>query len=101
MAELVDEFDSAEQLAYEEAKKLLAVNPDHELLQYFVMAAEDMAEDGTPDPAKHRAIQTALKDRFWDRQRPWRDEHPMQVMAVVLGNYYRALRKANEEMAAP
>jgi len=97
MAELVDEFDSAQQLAYNEAQKLLAANPKHELLKYFVMPDEDMTEDGKPDPVKHAAIQTELKDCFWDRQEPWREEQPMLVMAVVLFNYYHALKKVNEE----
>lgn len=98
MAELVEEYDAAQQLAYQEAQKLLKANPRHELLRYFVMADEDMAEDGKPDPVKHAAIQTELKDRFWDRQEPWREEQPMLVVAVVLFNYYQALRKAIEEV---
>lgn len=99
MAELVDEFDAAQQLAYQEAQKLLKANPGHELLKYFVMSDEDMAEDGKPDPVKHAAIQAELQDRFWDGQKPWREEQPMQVMAVVLSNYYQALKKTNKELA--
>lgn len=98
MAELVEEFDSSQQLAYQEAQKLLKSSPKHELLKYFVMSDEDMTEDGRPDPVKHQAIRTELKDRFWNRQKRWQEEQPMLVMAVVLFNYYQALKKANKEV---
>jgi len=100
MAELVDEYDNAQVLAFQEAKKLLETNPEHELLKYFVMPDEDLLADGKPDPVKHAAIRTGLKNRFWDGEKPWHEEQPMQVMAVVLYNYYLALKQANAEAAA-
>lgn len=99
MAELVDEFDSAQKLAYQEAQKLLEANPLHELLRYFVMSKEEMSEDGKPDLVKHEAIRTEMKNRFWDRTEQWQEVESMLVMTVVLFNYYHAVRKANEEMA--
>ena len=95
MASWLDELEAGYALATEAARRLRELNPTHELLKYrFVPEGEET------NPEIEKQVRTELKNRFWNREKPWQDVAGAEVGAVVYGNYRTALLKAIEEEEA-
>lgn len=81
------EYDSAAALADAAVRKLHALDPTHELLKFWIRP------DGPVDPVAEKAIQTEMKDRFWDKPEPWKDQPGAVVVTVVMTEYYLAIQE--------
>jgi hypothetical protein len=100
MASWAEEAESAEELASEQVKKLQELDPEHELLKFFIACPEDYT-NGALDPEKEKTIQIEMKNRFWDANRgPWQQQPGAIVVTVVMSNYYLAVKKAVEGLQA-
>jgi hypothetical protein len=88
-----EEAISAEELVREAVKKLLALDPNHELLRYWILREGEETSDEI-----EAQIKTEMKNRFWDRSTPWEKEAGVIVITIVLTNYFVALRNAIEEI---
>lgn len=93
MSGWAEECMSAEELVIDRLKELMALNPDHELIRYWVRK-----EDEETSPEIEDRIKTEMKDRFWNRPKPWQKEAGIIVTTIVLTNYFVALREAVEEI---
>jgi len=95
MASWSREFEDGYALATEAATRLRELNPTHELLKYrFVPEGEETSAE------TEEQIKIEMKDRFWNRERPWQGVAGAEVCAVVYGNYYSALLEAIKEEEA-
>jgi hypothetical protein len=93
MGDWGSECESAIALADGAANKLLKLSPEHELLKYWFLGPE---EESNPDLEK--AVQTEMKNRFWNRLEPWEKQPKMIVTTIVCSNYYLALERAIKEI---
>lgn len=82
-----EEYDSAVALADTAVRKLHAFDPTHELLRFWIRP------DGPVDPEAEKAIQTEMKNRFWNKPEPWKDQPGAIVATVVVANYYLAIQE--------
>jgi hypothetical protein len=91
-----DEAESSRHLAVQAAKKLHDRNPNHPLLKYLYLPAEDIGPDGEPkDLAKEEALRLEFKNRFWRNETPWQqEENGALVRCVTNSNYMVALERA-------
>jgi ribosomal protein S18 acetylase RimI-like enzyme len=84
-----DEVADGIELAKTYASQLLALDPAHELLQYFELPnQEEWSEE------KIRAVNDRLFNRFWNKNGPWRSAPRSRVTAYIYGQYVVDLRKA-------
>ncbi|GEM_PF-5434350 len=88
-----EEYDSAVALVTDATAELLALDPKHELLKFWIRS------DGPVDPKAEKAIRTKMKNRFWDKPGPWQKQPGTIVSTVVMANYYLAIQKALKDRA--
>ena len=95
MADWGQEAASAEALAEHATQELRALNPGHELLEYWFVPAGQ-----TTSPELEEANRIRMKERFWNRSKTWQSQPGVIVVTVVCSNYYLALREAIREEKA-
>jgi len=89
----VDEFESGYALAQEAARRLKELDPTNELLKYLYVPDGEETNDEI-----EAALKVEMKNRFWDRDRPWQGVAGAEMCAVVFGNYWSALKKEIERI---
>jgi hypothetical protein len=63
------------------------------LLKYWFLGPEEES-----DPDLEKAVQTKMKNRFWNRLESWEKQPKIIVTTVVCANYYIALKNTIREI---
>ncbi|HVY72937.1 MAG TPA: hypothetical protein VG984_02735 [Candidatus Paceibacterota bacterium] len=101
MTGIAEDEDAAEALAIEAARKLAQINPEHDLLRLMGGRLSDQPgiESGAISDETLEAWRTERYDRFWQKDKPWREAPRSLVRAVSFANLTIALREAAGEMS--
>ena len=94
MSDWGSECESAVNLAECEVAKLHSLNPQDNLLRFWITPPQDLLPNGKPDPEKEEANRTEMKRRWWNGTNPHKDEAGIIVTAMVTINYFLAVREA-------
>lgn len=85
-----EEAESAVELADGAVQKLHKIDPLNSLLWFWITPPEGQTD---PFGGNEEKCRNAMKDRFWGRKKPWREEAGSIVTAVVVANYVVAVEK--------
>jgi hypothetical protein len=97
MASWADEAEASFEDARDAVIALQKKDPNHPLLQYWILPPEDRGPDGkAKDLEKEKAVRNEMKDRFWRNSTPWKGQAGAIVVATVYSNYAEALKRAIE-----
>jgi len=99
MTGIAEDEDAAKALAIEAARNLAQIDPNHDLLRLMGGRLSDQPgiESGTISDEALEAWRTERYDRFWKKDKPWREAPRSLVRAVSFANLAIALQEAASE----